>query len=178
MADQAAADGAPGPPAPDPLVVIRSRPYLSALVLAAVLGIPVSAAAYGFLALVSKIQTYLFVDLPDDLFAEAGAGVVADPFVALCGLLTGSTIRYLPGNGGHSPAFGFHTGGGPPVDRELPGIVLAALATLSLGAVLGPEAPLIAIGGGLAALTVQLAEARRTPDGADPDGLGREACRR
>ena len=37
-----------------------------------------------------------------------------------------------------------------------PGIILAALATLSLGAVLGPEAPLIAIGGGLAALTVHL----------------------
>ena len=33
---------------------------------------------------------------------------------------------------------------------------LSALATLSLGAVLGPEAPLIAIGGGLAALTVRL----------------------
>ena len=34
---------------------------------------------------------------------------------------------------------------------ELPGIVLAALATLALGAVLGPEGPLIAIGGGLSA---------------------------
>ncbi len=34
--------------------------------------------------------------------------------------------------------------------------MLASLATLSLGAVLGPEAPLIAIGGGLAALTVRL----------------------
>ncbi len=45
---------------------------------------------------------------------------------------------------------------GRPVDRHLPGIVLASLATLSLGAVLGPEAPLIAIGGGLAALTVRL----------------------
>jgi H+/Cl- antiporter ClcA len=33
---------------------------------------------------------------------------------------------------------------------------LAALTTLGLGAVLGPEAPLIAIGGGLAALTVRL----------------------
>ena len=82
------------------------------------------------------------------------------PWVALCGLLTGLTIRYLPGNGGHSPAFGFQTGGGPPVDRELPGVVLAALTTFSLGAVLGPEAPLIAIGGGLAALTVRLS--RRT----------------
>ena len=35
-------------------------------------------------------------------------------------------------------------------------MVLASLATLSLGAVLGPEAPLIAIGSGLAALTVRL----------------------
>src|SRR5688500_20376276 len=39
---------------------------------------------------------------------------------------------------------------------DLPGIILAALATLGLGAVLGPEAPLIAIGGGLGALTVRL----------------------
>jgi H+/Cl- antiporter ClcA len=73
------------------------------------------------------------------------------------------TIRYLPGNGGHSPAFGFHAGGGPPVDAEFPGIVLAALATLSLGAVLGPEAPLIAIGGGLAALTVHLVKKDAPP---------------
>ncbi len=156
MAEDVTLEGRSAPPAPDPLAVIRSRPYLSALVLAAVLGIPVSAVAYGFLALVSKIQTYLFVDLPDDLFANQAPAWWPIPFVALCGLLTGSTIRYLPGNGGHSPAFGFHTGGGPPVDRELPGIVLAALTTLSLGAVLGPEAPLIAIGGGLAALTVRL----------------------
>ena len=77
------------------------------------------------------------------------------PWLALCGLLTGATIRYLPGNAGHSPAKGFQTGG-TPVDRKVPGIILAALATLSLGAVLGPEAPLIAIGGGLAALAVHL----------------------
>ena len=78
------------------------------------------------------------------------------PWLVLCGLLTGLTIQYLPGNGGHSPAFGFKAGGGVAPDRELPGIILAALATLSLGAVLGPEAPLIAIGGGLAALTIHL----------------------
>ena len=85
------------------------------------------------------------------------------PWLVLCGLLTGVTIRYLPGNGGHSPAFGFTTGGGPPVDRELPGIVLAALTTLSLGAVLGPRGPLIAIGGGLGALTVHLVKKDAPP---------------
>jgi H+/Cl- antiporter ClcA len=153
----------PGAPALDPLAVIRSRQYLSALVLAALLGIPISAVAYGFLALVSKIQSYLFDDLPHDLFTNQVPAWWPIPFVALCGLLTASTIRYLPGNCGHSPAFGFKTGGGPPVDRELPGIILAALTTLSLGAVLGPEAPLIAIGGGLAALTLRLLKSDAPP---------------
>ena len=48
-----------------------------------------------------------------------------------------------------------------PSPVQLPGIALAALVTLSLGAVLGPEAPLIALGGGLAAWVVGLA--RRDP---------------
>ena len=43
------------------------------------------------------------------------------------------------------------------------GVAFAALSTLSLGAVLGPEAPLIAIGGGLAAWTVHLAKKDAPP---------------
>jgi H+/Cl- antiporter ClcA len=139
----------------DPVAVIRSKPYINALVLAAVLGIPISAVAYGFLALTTAVQRALFSDLPNQLFGQPPAWWPV-PWLLLCGLLTGLTIRYLPGNGGHSPAFGFTTGGGPPSRAELPGVILAALTTLSLGAVLGPEAPLIAIGGGLAALTVHL----------------------
>ena len=145
-----------GPPTLDPVVVIRSRPYLFALLLAAILGIPVSAVAYGFLALVTEIQEYLFDDFPQDVFTGGVPAWWPVPWLVLCGLLTGMTIRYLPGNGGHSPAFGFSTEGGPPAPKELPTVFLAALTTLSLGAVLGPEAPLIAIGGGLAALTVHL----------------------
>jgi H+/Cl- antiporter ClcA len=72
------------------------------------------------------------------------------------GLLAAAAIRYLPGTGGHSPADGFKPHG-PPSPAELPGVVLAALATLIFGAVLGPEAPLIALGGGLAVLAVRLA---------------------
>ena len=41
-----------------------------------------------------------------------------------------------------------------PID--LPGIILASFATLSLGVVLGPEAPLIAIGSGMGVLAVHL----------------------
>ena len=152
-----------GQPVLDPAAVVRSKPYLSALLLAAVLGIPISVAAYGFLALVAAVQRYLFADLPNNVFTEGTPAWWPVPWLALCGLLTGLTIRHLPGNGGHSPALGFHAGGGPPADRELPGIVLAAFATLSLGAVLGPEAPLIAVGGGLAALTVRLARKDAPP---------------
>jgi H+/Cl- antiporter ClcA len=147
----------------DPVAVIRSKPYMSALLLAAILGIPISAVAYGFLAAVTKIQEVLFNDLPNDVFTGGIPAWWPVPWLVLCGLLTGLTIRYLPGNGGHSPALGFHVGGGPPIDSELPGIILAALTTLSLGAVLGPEAPLIAIGAGLAAMTVRLAKRDAPP---------------
>ena len=77
-------------------------------------------------------------------------------------MLTALAIRRLPGTGGHPPSEGFKaTGALPPI--ELPGVVLAALATLSFGTVLGPEAPLIAIGSGLGALAVRLAT-RDAPD--------------
>ncbi|HYN65486.1 MAG TPA: chloride channel protein [Ornithinibacter sp.] len=154
MSDATAPPGAPA--ALDPVSLVRSRAYLSALVLAALLGIPISAIAYGFLALVGYLQGYLFDDLPSSVFDGGPPAWWPVPWLMLCGLLVALTLQHLPGPGGHSPALGFQMGGGPPVDRHLPGIVLASLATLSLGAVLGPEAPLIAIGGGLAALTVRL----------------------
>ncbi|MBG6223627.1 H+/Cl- antiporter ClcA [Arthrobacter sp. CAN_A2] len=150
-------------PGIDPLAVIRSRSYIAALVLAAVLGVPISIIAYGFLASVTAIQQFVFVGLPDLVLGGPAPAWWPVPWLMLCGLLTASTIRYLPGTGGHSPASGFTTGGGPPRGRELVGIVLAALTTLSLGAVLGPEGPLIAIGGGLGALAVHLVKKDAPP---------------
>ncbi len=72
-------------------------------------------------------------------------------------MLVGLTIHYLPGKGGESPAEGFKPRGAPSA-IELPGIALAALATIGLGVVLGPEAPLIALGGGIAVYAVRLAK--------------------
>ena len=148
---------------PDPLALLRSRSYLQLLVLAAIIGAPVSAVAYGFLALVGKLQTWIFTDLPSGLGFHGEPLWWPIPPLVLAGLLVALTIRYLPGTGGHSPADGFKAGGPPARPIDLPGIVLAALATLSLGVVLGPEAPLIAIGGGLGVCAIRLIR-RDAPD--------------
>jgi chloride channel protein, CIC family len=148
--------------APDPLAPLRSRSYLVLLVLAAVIGAPVSAAAFGFLALVSHLQKWIFTSLPK----AAGLGSAPLwwplPWLVLAGILVALTIRFLPGTAGHKPAEGFKAGGAP-TPAELPGVLLASLATLCLGVVLGPEAPLIALGGGLAICAVRLAKRDAPP---------------
>ena len=138
--------------ATDVLALLRSKNYLALLVIVGVLGVVVAAAAYWFLYLVTDLQKWVY----DPAYLAKWLGFHGEPawwplpMVALAGVLVGLTIQYLPGRGGHSPADGLHVGG-PPSRVELPGIVLAALAGLALGAVIGPEAPLIAIGGGIAA---------------------------
>src|SRR5690348_8439820 len=147
----------------DPLALLRSKSYLALLVLAAIIGVPVSAAAYFFLALVSKLQGWIFTDLPKGLGFHSEPLWWPVPPLLLAGLLVAVAIRYLPGKGGHSPADGFKAGEGPPAPVELPGILLAALATLGLGVVLGPEAPMIALGGGLGVLAVRLVKRDAPP---------------
>jgi H+/Cl- antiporter ClcA len=146
----------------DPVTMLRSRSYLGLLVLAAILGVPVSAVAYGFLALVSYLQKELFIHLPHGLGFSTEPVWWPLPMLAVGGVLAALAIQFLPGRGGPSPADGFKLHG-PPTPIQLPGVILAALATLIFGAVLGPEMPLILIGGGLAALSVRLAR-RPVPD--------------
>src|SRR3954471_4722281 len=147
---------------PDPLVLLRSRSYVQLLVLAALIGIPISALAYGFLKLVDVVQTEVFDDLPGQLGFDATPAWWPLPVLVVSGWLTAIAIRRLPGTGGHSPADGFHAAG-PVPPRELAGIFAASLATLGFGAVLGPEAPLILMGSGLGVLAVRLAS-RDAPD--------------
>ncbi len=150
---------------PDPMAMLRSKQYVSALILAAIIGVPVSAAAYVFLRFTVAAQHDVFEALPHSLGFTGTPAWWPLPFLVLAGLLTGLCIRCLPGTGGHRPADGFQAGG-PPTPAELPGIILAALASLSLGVVLGPEAPLIALGGGLAVLAVRLAKPDAPPSAA------------
>jgi chloride channel protein, CIC family len=118
---------------------------------------PISAAAFGFLKLVSLMQGWVFTDLPEALGFHGTAVWWPLLLLAVAGVLVALTIWYLPGKGGESPAEGFKPRRAP-LPIELPGIALAALATLSFGVVLGPEAPLIALGGGLAVYAVRLAK--------------------
>jgi len=103
-----------------PQALLRSRGYIRLLVLAAVLGVVVSAAAYGFLALVSYLQQEIFTHLPHGLGFSGEPAWWPLPVLALGGVLTALTINYLPGRGGHSPAAGFKLHG-PPTAAQLPG---------------------------------------------------------
>lgn len=144
------------------MAILRSRAYIRLLVVAAILGAPISAAAYGFLALVNGLQQELFTHLPHGLGLSTVPAWWPLPMLVIGGVLAGLAIRYLPGNGGASPApgFGVHP---PPAPVQLPGVILAALASLAFGAVIGPEMPLIALGGGLAVLATKAARRRPIP---------------
>jgi H+/Cl- antiporter ClcA len=140
---------------PDGLTLMRSRAYLVLLVLAVVLGVPVAVLAYGFLKLTSLAQQWTFTDLPRALGHSTAPMWWPLLPLAAAGILTALSIRLLPGSGGESPAAGFHGLGVTP-RGNLPGIFCAALASIGLGAVIGPEMPLIALGGGLSYLAVSL----------------------
>ena len=142
--------------------MLRSRSYVRLLVLAAIIGVPVSVVAYWYLYLVSYLQKEIFTDLPHGLGFSSEPVWWPLPVLAVGAVLVALAITYLPGRGGPSPAYGFKMHG-PPTAAQLPGVILATLATLIFGMVLGPEMPLILLGGGLAALSVRLAR-RDVPD--------------
>ena len=91
----------------DPVALLRSRAYVQLLVVAAILGVPVSAAAYGFLALVNYLQKEIYTHLPHGLGFTTEPVWWPLPVLAVGGVLAALAIRYLPGRGGPSPADGF-----------------------------------------------------------------------
>jgi len=138
----------------DPAALIRTRQYRVLLVLAAVIGLVVSAAVWCFLEAVHELEVLVYDDLPRHLGYAAAPVWWPLPWLALAGALTAFAVLRLPGRGGHVPAEGLKAGGSPTRPIELPGVLLAALASLGLGLVLGPEGPLIALGLGLGRLAI------------------------
>lgn len=129
----------PSPPAPP-----TGTAYLRLILLGALIGIPAALVAAGFLALVHQLEGWLWEDLPEAL------GSSSPPWYLVVGLpVSGAGVvlaarRLLPGDGGHRPLDGLSAE--PTPLAYGPGVALAALGTLPFGAVLGPEAPLIALG--------------------------------
>jgi H+/Cl- antiporter ClcA len=141
-------------PAAGPDSTLRSREFVVVLVLAAVIGVIASLAAWCFLELIFYIQQWVFTDIPKDLGFDHGAPLWWYlPVLAFAGLVAAFAIARLPGNGGHVPANGLSASPIQPID--IPGVLLAAVASIGLGLVVGPEAPLIALGGGLGFLMIR-----------------------
>ncbi|MEW2402448.1 chloride channel protein [Streptomyces sp. NPDC046862] len=138
-----------------------SRPeYRKALVFCGLIGIPVSLIAFWFLVAIQQLEELIWTDWPRDLGYDPAPWWWAFPPLLVAGVAVGLIVTRLPGRGGHVPAGGLHPGG--MTKNGLPGVVLAALSGLPLGVVLGPEAPLIGLGGGLALLFASLVRAPQT----------------
>jgi len=118
--------------------------YIRLVLLGAVVGIPAALLASVFLAFVHDLEHWLWHDLPHHLDESSPPWylVIGLPVAGAC--IVAIARRFLPGDGGHQPLHGF--AGKPPLLSYAPGIALAAIGTLSFGAVLGPEGPLIALG--------------------------------
>lgn len=133
------------------------------LLLSALLGVPIALASFFFVSLQHWLQHEVWQSLPEALGMDRAPWWWGLPTLLLAGLILAPIVTRMPGNGGHLPAHGL--GGGPPIGpRELPGVVLAAVATLPLGVVLGPEAPLMALGSGLALLALRSAREETPPE--------------
>jgi chloride channel protein, CIC family len=137
--------------------LILSRGFAALMLLAAFVGVVVSLAAWCFLEGTVQMQHLLFDHLPSSLGYDEGAPLWYLLLVlGLAGVIVGLTIVRLPGRGGHVPVHGLSAGGSPAQGLDLVGVLLAGAGTIAFGLVLGPEAPLIALGAGLALHTIRL----------------------
>ena len=133
---------------------------LRLVLLGAAIGIPAALAAIAFFTAVHYLEQLIWHILPTSL-GEATPPwylVVALPIVGAAIVATARLA--LPGDGGRPPLGGMAHG--PTPVAFVPGIVVAALGTLGFGLVLGPEAPVMAVGSavGLAITSVVRSNAR------------------
>jgi hypothetical protein len=144
--------------------VLRTRGYARLLLFSVVLGVPVTVACFFFVGFQHELQHWVWESLPEAAGYDAPPWWWPLPALLLAGLVLAPVVTRMPGAGGHVPVHGL--GGAPAGPREVPGVALAALVTLPLGVVLGPEAPLMAVGSGLALLA--LLALRHTGAATDP----------
>ena len=164
----------PGPPpelsAEQADATIRSKQYVGLLAVVAVIGVVVSIAAWCFLEAIYQIQrSFTSISRMRSAIKTARRNGEALPVVAVGALIVALAISRLTGDGGHIPARGL-SAGGPSGPDIVPGVVLAGLATIGFGLVLGTKGPVDRVGRGarrgdssasLAAITAPGADAGR-----------------
>lgn len=143
--------------------MLTSRGYHALLLAAAVVGFPIAVIAFGFLAAMTSMEKWVWHTVPTHFGWDQPKAWYAVLVLTIAGLLVGLVVARLPGRGGHLPVKGL--GGGLTQPIDLTGVLLAAALSLVLGAVLGPEAPLIALGGGLAILAAKRTRLRDSQQG-------------
>lgn len=123
-------------------------------------GVLAATAATAYVVVEHDATAFLWEHLPERLgFDEAPWWWVV--LLLVCGaLLTAAALR-LPGKGGHSPLDGFAFDAAGAAAGSL---VMAAFASLAFGAVLGPEAPALAIGTATGALVAGAGRRAVDPD--------------
>ncbi len=134
------------------------RDALTLLAGAVVVGLVAAAAAAAFSSLSHAAEHLLWDTAP----TWWGATEAPWWWVLLVPTLGGVAVwaaRLLPGDGGHAPLDGLSMEANP---RILPSVLLAALVSLACGAVIGPEAPLLALGAGLGAILARRASTARS----------------
>lgn len=134
--------------------VLLAPGYRKLLLLCVLLGAPIALACFFFVSLQYELQHAVWESLPETLGYDHAPWWWPLPALLLGGLLLVPIVTRLKGGGGHLPVHGLG-GGEPATPGDVPGVALAALATLPLGTVLGPEAPLMAVGSGLALLAIR-----------------------
>ena len=121
--------------------------------LSVVVGVLAAAGAVLFVNVEHALQGFLWEGLPELLGWSEPANWWVFAMLLTGAVLTWSALR-LPGRGGHAPLHELSFDIGP---GQILSVILAALASLSFGAVLGPEAPLIAIGTAVSIAVVRTA---------------------
>jgi H+/Cl- antiporter ClcA len=128
---------------------------LARLLLAgALLGVPAAAAGVLFESLLHGGTTLVWTNLPDSFGWSEPKWWYVLLVPAVAGVLVALVMR-LPGHGGHTALDGMSLDPAPPI--ALPSVVAAGFISLVGGVVLGPEAPILALGLGIGLVAARAA---------------------
>src|SRR5690349_15012740 len=133
---------------------------LRLVLLGAVIGIPAALAAIAFFTAVHYLEQVIWHALPTVLDEATPPSYLVVVLPVVGAAIVAVARLTLPGDGGRSPLAGMSHGATPVA--FVPGIVVAARGTLGFGLVLGPEAPVMAVGSavGLAITSIVRSDAR------------------